>query len=131
MDGLLRRHHTQHQADRETSWGTDRQKPASVSVGQLVRTVEIADTGTATQMANGNVRVDYTDGTSLVVKSSSTDVDFFHPSLAGQGSWHSYNQSNIPQQVKHMLTKMPQIIERLLAGGGGGGKLHSRPASIR
>ena len=32
------------------------QKNLSVGGGQLVRSVEITDTGTATQMANGNVR---------------------------------------------------------------------------
>ena len=96
--------------------------------------------------------MDYQDGTSLIVKSTSTDVEFFEQGLIKfrektaffcftftfLGShWQTYNQSNLPQLVKQRLEKMPQIIDRLLSGGGGSGKMHQqkqkypRPASIR
>jgi len=96
---------------------------------ELVRKVNIPEIGTATQLANGNVRVDYSDGSALVVKSNSTDVDYFLPGgLGGQGAWTRYNHANLPQNLKQKLAQMPQVIERLLAGNG---RSNARPASIR
>ena len=80
------------------------------------RTVRIPGVGVATQLADGNVRVNYNDGSCLVLRPQSDNVEFCPVSTGGQ--WQSYNQTNMPAVVRSKLATMPLVIETLRTSGG-------------
>ena len=76
----------------------------------------IAGVGVATLLADGNVRVNYTDGSCLVLRSQTDTVEFCPTTTGGQ--WHQYSQDNMPDLVRSKLSSMPRILESLMSSSG-------------
>ena len=70
----------------------------------------------ATLLADGNVRVNYHDGSCLVLRSQSDTVEFCPTATGGQ--WHQYSQDNMPNMVRSKLSSMPGILETLMSSNG-------------
>ena len=76
----------------------------------------IAGVGVATLLADGNVRVNYQDGSCLVLRSQSDTVEFCPTATGGQ--WQQFSQANMPQLVRSKLSSMPSILETLMSSNG-------------
>ena len=76
----------------------------------------IAGVGVATLLPDGNVRVNYQDGSCLVLRSQSDCVEFCPTAQGGQ--WHQYSQADMPDQVRAKLASMPRILETLMSSNG-------------
>jgi len=75
------------------------------------RSVNLPGVGVATQLPDGSVRVDYNDGSSLLMRTKTEEVEFCPVSRGGQ--WSVYNQLTMPAFVRQKLTLMPEVIEAL------------------
>ena len=75
------------------------------------RSVNLPGVGVATQLPDGSVRVDYNDGSSLLMRTKTEEVEFCPVSRGGQ--WSVYNQLTMPAFVREKLTLMPEVIEAL------------------
>jgi hypothetical protein len=91
------------------------------------RRVAVEGLGEAVLLPHGNVRVYYTDGSSLILRDSATAVDFFTPCLGGGGAWATYDKALLPPAVLARMAGMPRVLELLL----GEGDRPARPASVR
>ena len=76
----------------------------------------IAGVGVATLLSDGNVRVNYQDGSCLVLRSQSDTVEFCPTATGGQ--WHQYSQETMPDTVRTKLSSMPRILETLMSSNG-------------
>ena len=76
----------------------------------------IAGVGVATLLTDGNVRVNYQDGSCLVLRSQSDTVEFCPTATGGQ--WQQFSQANMPPLVRSKLSSMPSILETLMASNG-------------
>jgi len=73
------------------------------------------------------VRIYYTDGASLIIKSTEVDaVDYFRPSPGGGGAWVTFSKAQMPEEVMRRMGSVPRVIEALL-----GQHIPPRPASVR
>ena len=69
-------------------------------------------------MPGNNVRIYYTDGASLIIKSTEVDaVDYFRPSSGGGGAWvrfmwHQVLEINVVAQVTFSKAQMPEEVMR-------------------
>ena len=66
-------------------------------------------------LEDGSVQVDYLDATSLVVKSKSSEIEYFQPNQDGTGSWIRCSSTNLPPTVKDRLAGIPNILQKLIA----------------
>ena len=89
------------------------------------RKVAIEGVGEAVQLACGNVRVYYLDGSSLILRSATATVDYFLPSPGGGGAWCTYTSSDMPEGVRAKMAGIPRVLQCLRGEQGG------RPASVR
>jgi len=94
------------------------------------RKVAVPGVGEAVLLPCGNVRIYYTDGSSLIVRSAATSVDYFTPSPGGGGAWSTHSQGAMPEVVRRRMAEVPRVLELLLGQGRGGGA-PPRPASVR
>lgn len=86
------------------------QATALTDTSRQARTVRIPEVGVASQLPDGNVRVNYDDGSSLVLRSNSANVEF----CPRGGQWTEYAQENMPAYVRAKLEQMPLVLDRLM-----------------
>jgi len=82
------------------------------------RSISIAGVGVATQFPDGSVRVDYNDGSCLLMRTDKSDEVEYCPVSKG-GPWNVYNQLTMPEQVRAKLASMPLCLEALRRSTGG------------
>merc|ERR1719270_1015198 len=82
---------------------------ALTETSRQARTVRIPDIGVASQLPDGNVRVNYDDGSSLVLRSNSANVEF----CPRAGQWTEFAQENMSAYVRAKLEQMPLVLDRL------------------
>ena len=82
---------------------------------QKMRSVRIEGLGVATQLSDGNVRVNYLDGSCLVLRAQSDTVEYCPVSAGGQ--WQVFTQSSMPATVRTKLASMPLVLETLMSSG--------------
>ena len=85
-------------------------------MSEQARQVRIPGVGTAVQLADGNLRVNYEDGSSLVLRDRADTVEFCPTATGGQ--WQQFSQANMPPLVRSKLSSMPSILETLMSSNG-------------
>ncbi|CAH1776949.1 unnamed protein product [Owenia fusiformis] len=82
------------------------------SNSKVVKSVFVAGIGWASQLSNGEVLVQFNDGSQLSVQSSVMRVKYVDPS----GKTFRYSESDVlPGHVKEKLEKLPHVVETLVS----------------
>jgi len=81
----------------------------------LSRTLKIQGVGVARLLEDGSVQVDYLDSTALVVKSKTSEVEYYQPNQDGTGVWTRCSSANLPGVVKERLAGIPAILQKLIS----------------
>ena len=89
-------------------------------MSEQARQVRIPGVGTAVQLADGNLRVNYEDGSSLVLRDRADTVEFCPVARGGQ--WETFSRGCVPARVLDKLSTIPLVlhhIQTLKSGGLG------------
>lgn len=84
--------------------------PTSINSG--VRRVDVSGVGTATQLASGEVRIDYYDGSQLKVHASNTGISYH--CADGSQVVRCGPEETVPEWLRDRLAQVPRIIQSLM-----------------
>ena len=81
------------------------------TMSEQARQVRIPGLGTAIQLEDGNLRVNYEDGSSLVLRDRADTVEFCPVARGGQ--WETFRRGQMPQRVLDKLSSIPMVLQHI------------------